>query len=35
MRLQSLFARRLPLFLLLLATTLLLAGCPKGSGGGY
>jgi hypothetical protein len=31
---QRLFARRLPLLLLLLGMTLLLAGCPK-DGGGY
>lgn len=34
MRTQRFFARRLPLLLLLLAMTLLLAGCPK-DGGGY
>ena len=27
--------RRLPLLLALLGTALLLAGCPKSSGGGY
>jgi hypothetical protein len=32
MRLQKVFARRLGLLVLLLAMTLLLAGCPKGGG---
>jgi hypothetical protein len=36
MRLRMLrIAQRLPLILLLLSVTLLLVGCPKGSGGGY
>jgi hypothetical protein len=34
MGLRKLFAGRVPLLLLLLATTLVLTGCPKG-GGGY
>ncbi len=29
------FARRYPLYLLLIPAVLLLAGCPGGSGGGY